>query len=71
MTLADIEKINDEFLLADDIAPLLQSNPQSIRGQAQENPAKLGFPVIVVGTHVKIPKAGFLFFMKYGRPVPA
>ena len=69
MKLADIETLDKEFLLADDVAPVLGMHPQDIRSQAQADSAKLGFPVIVTGTRVRIPKQGFLFYCRYGRPV--
>lgn len=67
MTLADIENIDKEFLLADEVAQVLGINPQQLRSQAQADPNKLGFPVIVTGTRVRIPKYGFIHFCKYGR----
>lgn len=67
MTLKDIEQTDAEFLLASDIAPVLGINPQDIRSQAQSDASKLGFPVIVTGTRVRIPKEGFLYFCRYGR----
>ena len=69
VTLSNIEAIDREFLRAIDIAPVLGVNPQDIRSQAQDDPLKLGFPVIVTGTRVRIPKEGFLFFCRYGRPI--
>ena len=69
MTLADIEKSTKDFLTAEDIAPYLKSNPDIIRWQAQHNSEKLGFPVIVAKSRVKIPRIGFLFFCKHGRPL--
>ena len=69
--LSDIEKLDKEFLLAVDIAPVLGVDPQDIRGQAQEDSSKLGFPVIVTGTRVRIPKDAFLFYCRYGSPRPA
>ncbi len=62
MTLADVEKIPKEILTADDVAKWLGVDAQTIRNQAQDNPHKLGFPVIVTGTRVRIPKAGFIAF---------
>lgn len=62
-TLEDIEAIQRDYLLASEIAPYLNLGPQSIRYQAQEEPQKLGFPVIVCGNHVKIPKQPFINFM--------
>lgn len=39
------------------------SDPQLIRYQAKHNPQRLGFPVIVTGNRVKIPRIPFLRFM--------
>lgn len=60
MTLEEI-KLSDKVMLTPaDISDVMRSDPQSIRKQAHENPAVLGFPVCVVGSRVKIPKAAFL-----------
>ncbi len=61
--LKDIESIPREFLLISEIAPLLGADPQSIRCQAQIDPTKLGFPVVVIKSRVKIPKRPFIQFM--------
>lgn len=63
MTLKDIETIPREFLLISEIAPILGINPQTIRCQAQADPSKLGFPVVVAKSRVKIPKRPFIQFM--------
>ena len=57
------------FLLPEELAPVLGCEPYSITRQAQEDPEKLGFPVIVTGTRARIPREGFLSYMKYGRLV--
>lgn len=67
MTLQNIESSNKELLLAEEVAGYLGLNPQSIRSQAQADANKLGFPVIVCGSRVLIPKDGFVHFIKYGR----
>jgi len=59
-----LEERNDEWLTADDIAPLLEVNPHSIRLQAQADPNKLGFTVMVVESRVKIPRKAFIRYMK-------
>lgn len=69
MTIADIEKIDKNMLTCTDIADYLGFNPNSIRLQAREDPTLLGFPVVVAGTRVQIPKAGFLQYIRYGRTV--
>lgn len=67
MTLDDIESMDKQMLLATDIAPLLGCNAHCIRVQAQYHPEKLGFPVVVQGTRVRIPKCGFLRYMRHGN----
>lgn len=62
----EIEKSDKNILLASDVAECIGADPQDIRDQAHRDPSKLGFPVIVTGTRVKIPREGFLHFMKYG-----
>lgn len=62
-TLEDIEDLDSEMLTAQQIAPILGVNPQTIRVMAATNHAALGFPVIVMGSRVKIPKVPFLHFM--------
>lgn len=69
MTLQEIENSTKNHLIPSDIAELLDCDPHSIRVQAQTNPNKLGFPVVVIGSRVKIPRQGFLFYWKYGRLV--
>ena len=64
MTLLDLEKLDKTMLTVKDIAPFLGANPYSIHCQAQANPKKLGFPVVVIGKRVRIPKDGFIKFMK-------
>ena len=60
----EIERIDRTFLWPSEVAKVLGVNPHSIRLQARENPALLGFPVMVCGSRTKIPKAGFLKFME-------
>ena len=69
MKLSDIAGMGKEFLTAADIAPVLGVNPQDIRSQAQLNADKLGFPVIVTGSRVRIPKEGFIYYCRFGRPI--
>ena len=69
MTLSDLSSVDKDFLTAADVAPILGINPQDIRSQARSDADKLGFPVIVTGTRVRIPKEGFLYFCRYGRAI--
>ena len=63
MTFQDIVNVRGEVLSATQVGAYLHTNPQAIREQARECPELLGFPVIVVGTRVIIPKAGFIAYI--------
>lgn len=67
MTLSDIEKIPREYLLPAEVSEVLNMQQNSLNVQAHENPDALGFPVIVTGSRVRVPKEGFLYFMRYGK----
>lgn len=60
MTLDEARRSEKLFLTPTDIAPILGVHPYSINLQAQDDPAKLGFPVVVIGRRVKIPRFRFL-----------
>lgn len=64
MTLDEIAALPVEVLTPAQIAPVLHLDQDTIRGQARECPELLGFPVVVAGNRVKIPKRPFLMFME-------
>ena len=64
MTLSDIEALDAEVLTCEQVAGVLQHNPQSIRVTARQRPELLPFPVIVIGTRVSIPRRAFLRAMR-------
>ena len=43
-----------------EVAPVLGCDPYAINVQAKEDPARLGFPVAVIRSRVKIPRLPFL-----------
>ncbi len=55
-----ITALDKYFLTADDVSKFLGKGAQNIRAQAHIDPSKLGFPVVVTGQRVSIPKDGFL-----------
>ena len=65
-TLEDLEAIPDEVLTCKQVAPILKADPYTIHLQAMDAPGMLGFPVIVAGRRVKIPKRPFIRFMREG-----
>lgn len=52
------------YLTAADVAAILHCDPQLLRQQAHQNPHALGFPVIIIGRRVRIPRAAFVRFME-------
>lgn len=67
MTIQEIEASTQEFLTPSDVAPVIGCNPYAINGQAQQDAAKLGFPVCVLGTRVRIPRRAFVHWLNYGN----
>ena len=63
-TLREIESADKEWLTFAEVAEFLNSDPQAIRIQAHKDRAALGFPIIMIGNHIKIPRVGFLNFFK-------
>ena len=71
MKLKDLEAMEDDFLTIEQVAQVIGSGPHYIRLQAREDPAALGFPICIHGCKAKIPREGFIFWAKYGRPLVA
>ena len=63
-TLNEIEHCGKDILAPADVAWYLQCDAYNITLQAREDPSKLGFPVIVMGTRTKIPREGFVRFCR-------
>ena len=66
MTLEAIKTTDKTFLKADEVAEVLECNPHGIRVQARTRPELLGFPVIVIGSRVKIPRLPFINYIEKG-----
>ena len=63
-----LEKIatrGKEMLSPADVAPVLGCHPYAINVAAKEDPARLGFPVCLIGNRVKIPRRAFLRWAGY------
>ena len=67
VTLAEIERMEEDFLKPDVIAACIGCSPQSIRGQADENTEPMGFPISRIGHAYWIPKEGFLNWARYNK----
>lgn len=64
MTLDDLKRVDRDWLLAREVAPILGTDPHSIRVWAHQRPDGLGFPVCVIGSRVRIPRKPFIQFME-------
>ena len=64
MTLADIETLEKEMLVPSDIAPILGCSPYTINVATRNGKNPFPFPIIRIGTRVRIPKTPFLKAMK-------
>lgn len=62
--LLDSDKI---MLIPEDVTDVLSCKPYSINAQAQADPKKLGFPVCIMGSRVRIPREAFLHWLRYGN----
>ena len=68
MTITEMQNSSQVWLTPQDIAPVLECDPNVIRRQAQEDPSKLCFPVVVLCSRVKIHRKGFLKFLGEEKP---
>ena len=60
-TLPEMAQMFDtEFFTPQDVSFVLKTDPQTIRICARQRPELLGFPVILIGNRVKIPRIPFL-----------
>lgn len=64
MTLEELSALTVDVLTPAQVAPILRLDADTIRGQARDCPDRLGFPVIVAKSRVKIPRVAFLRFMR-------
>lgn len=64
MTFEEIKESDKDFIFADDVKDVICVSPNALRKQAHEDPSKLGFPVMVCGTKVRIPRKAFIKFIE-------
>ena len=63
MTLQELEQLPKEILVPADIAPILGCTPYSINIATRDGKNPFPFPVIRMGSRVRIPKKPFIKFM--------
>jgi len=66
MTINDLRNSNCVWITPAEAASILHCDPHSIRVQAHTAPDKLGYPVIVIGRRVRIPRKPFIAYVDGG-----
>ena len=69
MTLAEIEKLDRDFLTVAEVASCLHTGAQLVRDQAERCPRYLGFNICKCGHAYKIPRLAFIAWMKGEIPM--
>ena len=64
MTVEELEALPVSVLSCAQVAPILKANAYTIHETAIQRPDLLGFPVCVMGRRVRIPKDGFIRFLR-------
>lgn len=64
MTLEELEKLPKEMLVPADVAPILGCRPYAINVATRDGKNPFPFPVIRMGTRVRIPKMPFIKAMR-------
>lgn len=63
MTLEEMQTTDKPMLTPADVAAVLHMDAQAVRDTAAQDPEKLGFPVLRIGTRTRIPRIPFLRFL--------
>ena len=71
MTLAEIEKLDRDYLTVAEVASCLHYDAQIVRDQAERDPKFLGFNISKCGHSFKIPRLAFIAWMKGEIPIIA
>ena len=64
MTLEQLEVMDKEMLVPKDIAPILGCSPYAINVATKDGKNPFPFPIIRMGTRVRIPKRPFIKAMR-------
>ena len=64
MTLDELEKLDKEMLVPADIAPILGCMPYTINVATRDGKNPFPFPIIRMGSRVRIPKGPFIKAMR-------
>ena len=65
MTIDELHALSTPFITPAEAASVLHCDPQLLRVQARNSPLALGFPVVCIGSRVRIPRIAFLQYLGY------
>lgn len=67
MSVEEMKGLSKDYLTPKDIAGCLGCTAYAVNQQAAADASKLGFPVVIIGKRVKIPREAFIRFMEGRR----
>lgn len=67
MSVEEMKGLSKDYLTPKDIAGCLGCTAYALNQQAASDASKLGFPVVIIGKRVKIPREAFIRFMEGRR----
>ena len=62
-TISDLMNLDRAYLVPTEVADVLGTTDQWVRVCARQRPDLLGFPTVIMGSRVKIPRIPFLRYM--------
>ena len=60
MTIEEIRVSDKTMLTPKEVSPVLGCHPYSLNVQAKKDIKALGFPAVLIGSRLRIPRVGFL-----------
>ncbi len=63
MTIEELIRSDQVFVKPAEIAEILHCDAQQIRVEARRVPCRLGFPVVIYGHQIRIPREPFLRYI--------
>lgn len=67
MTVNELKTMDCATITPDTAAKVLRCDPHYIRVAARKEPCLLGFPTVIIGNRVKIPRMAFIRFLEGGE----
>ena len=66
MTIDDVKRMDSAMIVPAVAAAVIGCDPNRLRVVARQRPYLLGFPTVIIGNRVKIPRLPFIKFLEEG-----